>query len=86
MSYNLIIYYDLLVFYISYRHHGDNDLRAYVNIQSLGAIFIEISFSLGCTPPFKRTQWKTETIIDLPWAQLIITPKECKINEPPPST
>lgn len=40
----------------------------------IGAIFLELSPKLGIDPLYSFSNWGNETIVDLPWLRIILTP------------
>lgn len=46
----------------------------YIRITGVGAIYIEVSTLLGAKPLYNFNKWDKETIVDLPWMQIILTP------------
>ncbi len=56
-------------------------MHFYLRLQLIGAISIEFRHDFGYTPMYSFSKWHNESIICLPWTEIILTPRSSIIDE-----
>ena len=60
---------------------GNGVMHFYIRLQLIGAISVECRRDFGYTPMYSFGKWHNESIIHLPWTEIILTPRSSIIDE-----